>query len=831
MGQGRATTGRRDGARQNTTVPTTGALLGFSAGVVSIRFIPSLPPDWIIIPGGVVALGLVILGAVRWRRLIIPAALVAGVCWGLWTASAAMSDWLPHALQKKDIELTGTVVGPVVSRSRGARFEFRVASAERYGRPVAAPERVRLTSYDDALVPDVGRPWRLVVRLKRPRGLVNFGSAFHYESWLLQAGLGATGYVVRGSPLGPPVASGGLSGVFERVEKIRRGFPEFIAGSLDNPRYTAVLSALTVGRRDGLNDDDWVLLRDTGTAHLVAISGLHIGLLALIAGGLIARLWRLSVFPCRWLPSPVAAAVAAAVAGTVYAMLAGFTLPTRRALCMLLVGVVALVARRPSRVAHMLAISLALILAFDPMAPFSASFWLSFSAVTILAMMVVGNRGGGVDSGESASRHYRIPLAWCRAQLWLLVGMLPVLLVAFHQVSLVAPPANLVAVPVIGMMVVPMALTALVVWLAGLETPAGFILEGAGVLLHWTWTLLQWLAALPLATWVSGAPSIMALIIAGIGLIVIAQGRAAPASFLGVVLLLPLLLDSRGPPPQGTFDVVLLDSGQGLSVLVRTHRHAMVYDTGAAFPGGLDLGEAVVVPELRRHGLDSLGLLVTSHGDNDHIGGARAVARAIGIEGYLTGAPGSPLGPTAGRPCRAGQSWRWDGVTFTVLWPRDLRPYSGNDASCVIRVESIHGSILLSGDIESASEGTLAREYGASLRSDVLLVPHHGSRTSSSDGFLDVVRPRLGLVSAGYLNRFGHPHPEVTMRYGARGIPLLNTAREGAVSIAFRAGGIRLRGARTAVAAFWIEPGRPDYVELGQSIVRHRTPVIKSDGH
>jgi competence protein ComEC len=488
----------------------------------------------------------------------------------------------------------------------------------------------------------------------------------------------------------------------------------------------------------------------------------------------------------------------------------------------------AIVLRRRVIPTRLLATTLALVLAFDPLAPLSASFWLSFAAVGVLVVMAMDICRRFPSPGPWAVKARIVVWGWTRTQLWLLVGMGPVLLIAFQKMSVVAPLANILVVPLVGMLVVPLCLIGLVSWSMDLQTVALWVIGLCSRLLDLAWSMLSFLGNPSWAAVEIGSPEALPLATAIMGLLLLGFLRALPARHLGFLLLLPMLSMRPETLTPGEFQAVVLDTGQGLSVVIRTNSRVLVYDVGAAYPGGFNLGEAAVLPHLRQARLGRVDMLIASHGDIDHIGGAKALAQGLPVKRFLSSAPDSKRAPSGGIPCHWNQSWHWDGVHFRVLWPPPGMPYRGNDSSCVVRVESDHGSILLTGDIEAPVERELVARYGSQLSSDALLVPHHGSRTSSSTALLARVDPRVAVVSSGYLNRFRHPHDDVVRRFHRQNIPLLNTAYEGAVSLGFRAGGIAVSGARESLEKFWLEPGKADFVSLNRHLNKRLSGMLES---
>jgi competence protein ComEC len=790
------------GANNLTTL-----LLCFASGVIAVRFLPHLLPA----VGFAVVATLFAWLAFKVRRFAWVGCLGLGLAYAGWTSVIVLDVGIAPELEKKEVELTGTVVGLVRTVSNGVRFEFEVQTLSYQEAAYPSPGRVRLTSYKPYIVPSNGEQWRFVARLKRPHGMQNPGAGFNYETSLFQQRIRATGYIISGKRKAhsggePAGKQSSLS-----VTLLRAGFAEFLHASIDNHIAAAVLSALTVGIRNDMGLAVWQLLQHTGTVHLVAISGLHMGLVFMLAATGFGRLWRLRPAWCLRVPAMSASALFGLAIAVVYSILAGFTLPTRRALCVICAIVVAAIAQRRIKPVELLVTALAAVLLVDPLAPFSNSFWLSFSAATILMLSVLLRQCTDKQPIGISRRLIGVCRKWIRVQVWLFLGMAPVLLLGFQKLSVIAPLANLLAIPVIGMLVTPLSLLALAFWSLNLEQFALGLIKLSVWLLEIIWTYLEWLAKRQWALYQQGIPPLWTAMIAVFGIFILSLGKVMPARWQGFILCLPMLMNRPQTINQGEFDFTLLDVGQGLASIIRTQNHVLVYDTGASYPSGFDLGRIAVNPHLRFIGADSIDKLVLSHGDNDHAGGATAVANAFKIDAMIMNPPNAFSEKRSSTRCRAGDSWRWDGVDFMVLWPLNGFVRSGNNSSCVLKITSEAGSLLLTGDIEQEVEQILSQRYGELLLSEIMLIPHHGSKTSSSRALLEEVQPKLGLVSAGYRNRFGHPHPGVQQRFRNLGIPIVNTADEGAISIVFSRQRILISGHRQESEAYWQEPGKSNF--------------------
>ncbi|MCP4041542.1 MAG: DNA internalization-related competence protein ComEC/Rec2, partial [Gammaproteobacteria bacterium] len=600
-------------------------------------------------------------------------------------------------------------------------------------------------------------------RLKRPHGFSNPGG-FDYEGWLFQHGIRATGYVRSRGENRRLVESQGYP-----VARLR----QYLDGRFDlefrDSEYLGIAKALAIGLRHDLNDDQWQILRATGTSHLMAISGLHIGLVAGFTFLLARRLWSRAGSAPLYLAAPRFAALPALLAALIYAALAGFSIPTQRALVMVVVVMAAMLLRGRPYPSHSLAVAMLLILLVDPLAVLSAGFWLSFVAVAIILFGM-----GGRVSGRG------FWWRWGRVHWLVAIGLLPVLLAFFGENPLLSPLANLLAVPWVGMVVVPLVLAGTLL-LVPLPALGEWLLLAGLKAVELFWPFLDWLAGLDLVYRIPPVTQPLFLAAGGIGVILLLSPRGFPGRWLGVVWLTPLVFAPLDEGPEaGSAWLTLLDVGQGLAAVVRTSNHLLVYDTGPRYSAHFDAGHAVVEPYLRSLGIGYIDTLVISHGDNDHAGGAESLLAAVPAGLILTGEPDQRW-PTA-TTCRRGRRWQWDGVMFRILHPGKELSSQDNNNSCVLQVSVDGESILLPGDIESTVEEALVEIFGSELRSRIMVAPHHGSRTSSSEEFLAAVSPEHILFSVGYRNRFGLPPMQVLQRYRSHGAADHETASRGAIT-------------------------------------------------
>ena len=751
-----------------------GAALALLSGVLVVQGLAQLPPLWLCIS---VLLPIVAVAwrFPGWRRLAIA---VFGAAWAIWWATTAMHARLPPALEGADIEVSGPIVGLITTRADASTFSMRVETASRAGRDVALHGLIHVNIYSKppvALEPCTR--WSLMLRLKRPRGFENPGGADTERSALARNTI-ATGYV-RDS-----ATNALLSHDAWCIDGIRNALSAGIAARVADPHDAALLRAFTVGDTRGLSERDWRIARANGISHLIAISGFHVGVAALFGVWLANALYALRPSLALRLTRPHAQALAGTLIAIAYAALAGFSLPTVRTVLMIAAVSLAHGCRRSSGPLHNLALALIAILLVDPLAVLGAGFWLSFVGVAFLVLFL-----------ETSGRGVRAFLKDLSAgQLLMTVALLPLTFWFFGEASLVGALSNLLAVPFVSFVIVPIALLGVLALLLvpSLATP---VLVAAAWLAHVQWWLLEYMATWPGAHWYLPAVQGSALVLALFGAIWLFAPRGLPLRACGALFFLPLLWPRMDTPAESAFQVWLLDVGQGLSVVVRTRAHAMVYDTGARYPSGFDLGEAVVVPSLHALGIEQIDTVMVSHADNDHAGGTAAVLAAFPHASLMIGEPLRVSTPSV--QCAADQQWEWDGIHFRVLYP-DASDGIGkrNDRSCVLLIEGPGGRILLTGDIGMDSESRAVAELGSGPPL-VLQVPHHGSKSSSGATFIQRTQPVLAVVSAGWHNHFGHPRPEVVQRYADADVPLLNTADQGAIQVDFPA------AAAPRVAARW----------------------------
>jgi competence protein ComEC len=749
--------------------------LAFALGVWSLQQCAALPaPSWLIAAG----LAGAALAVCRRRALMMLGALLLGFVWAGLFAHWRLADALPPEAEGRDIELSGRVVGLPQRFERGIRFVFAPETAS-----AAVPGRILLSWYrrldvdaeeDDeeatplSALPHAGERWHLTVRLKRPHGNFN-PHGFDYEAWLFERGIRATGYV-RPAATNARVAPAGFS-----IDALRERLRTRLERALAGQPYAGILIALALGDQQAIAPAQWRLFAATGITHLMSISGLHVTMIGALIGALTLALWRRHPrLPLR-LPAQKAAALAACVGAAGYALLAGFGIPAQRTLYMLGVAVIALLSGRNLAASTVLGAALLLVLLLDPWAVLSAGFWLSFGAVALLFF---------IGAGRLGERHWLIE--WLRAQWAITIGLLPLLLALFQQFSLVSPFANALAIPLISLVVTPLALL-------GCLPGFAWALHGAHALLVLLMDFLVWLTSWPGALWQQHAPPAWAVPLALAGAVWLLMPRGTPGRSLGALLFLPLFVFAPERPAPGEFKLTVLDVGQGEAVHVQTASHDLLFDAGPAFNAQSDAGSRILVPYLRAIGVERLDRLILSHADRDHTGGADALIAAVPVA-------------EVERRCRAGVGWEWDGVRFDVLHPAEedyRRKLPSNALSCVLKIENAQDSALLPGDLEGAAEGAFLARAGERARAGILVAPHHGGKKTSSPAFVAAVAPHTVIFPVGYRNRFGHPHPDVLARYQASGAQIHRTDRDGAVTLKVGAGGTAYAHERETRRRYW----------------------------
>lgn len=797
-----------------------------------------------------------------------------GFLWASLHAEWQLNRVLPKALEKMPITLIGRVVS-LPERTRNSnqeettRFEFDVErTLPEYLWPTPGRVKLRLrhimNESSNLIVPlNIGDRLKLTVKLKRPHNLANKGG-FDKERYFFVNRLSAEGMVIGNShrisaPLSSPFSYLNVpQKMADSINQYRSKIHTAIFMILNNSPFSGVLAALVVGSRDGITQQQWTVFRESGTAHLMAISGLHVGLVAGWMFAMIRGLYHLLPASCFMIPAQRIAAFCAVLAAFFYAWLAGFSVPTQRAVIMIAVLMLGIACSRKFYVWHSYFVALGLVLLFDPLSTLSPGFWLSFGAVGVLLYGM---------KGRINTRSLGFWWKWGRAQWVIFLGLIPISLAAFQQISMVAPFANIIAIPWVSLSVVPCVL------LGGTLAPffpklGEFFLFLAEYFFKLIWPFLERsIHFLLKATWMNAIAGPFELIIAFLGILLLLAPRGFPARKLGIIFLLPLCLKKPSELELNTVCFTLLDVGQGLSAVVETKSHVLLFDTGpgtqniqknktstaadattdtalgnaigtagnaigtafstamrtatvvpsdTAVEEGFNAGQNVILPFLTSQGRSKIDTIIISHGDNDHIGGLSSIYRQLPVKLILTSDPekisehirqsrtekkssqSSQLSTSLSEPkniptkvCVAGQKWSWDGVDFEMLHPHNSTVHESkkrNDLSCVLRIQVGEQSLLLTGDIEARTEQLLLERFSHKLASSILVVPHHGSLTSSSPEFIRAVNPKYALIPVGYKNAYGHPKFEVLDRYRKSGAVLLDSVKDGAISFTLKAG-------------------------------------------
>jgi len=756
------------------------ASIGFLVGVLICQHLAVLPPfHWLLA-------GCAVIPAIMpFQKLRLLSFTLLGFLYAAFMAHDKIAGQFDPTLEGVDILLSGVVASLPNKNAHRTQFQLDVqalqvlnsVNADTGVMPVSATEsqpiRILLSWYKPTSQVHVGEQWQFVVRLKRPRGFSNPGG-FDYEAWLFQQGIVAKGYIVQRQGVkhfNRYIRSD--ASIYYGLHRSREYLGNQLKQLMDGNEYRGFITALTIGDRQDLTPAHWQVLMRTGTNHLMAISGLHIGLIAgfaFFAGG---YLWRHLPGAARIMPAPKAAAALALLAAFSYAALAGFAIPTQRAFVMIAVVMFMVWLQRDAVPSRTLSMALFAVLLYDPLAVLGAGFWLSFVAVAVILYAMAA----------------RLPNTglwwkWGRVQWVVTVGLAPLLIFVFQSIPLVSPLANLIAVPWVSVITVPLSLLGSVLaipfpWLAD------FILQLAGFSLAVLWPLLSALSSVDALQWTVHKPPLWVLGAAVIGILWLLAPKGLPVRWLGLIWVAPLIYAGKTSVPYGDVQFTLLDVGQGLAAVIQTQNHTLVYDTGPRLGEHFNTGSAVIMPFLKARGINAIDRLVLSHDDIDHVGGYRSISEQMKVGKIIVGQPVTgaehPL-----EPCRRGMEWHWDGVVFRVLHPGlGYASTKDNNYSCVIQVITQRGRVLLTGDIEQPVENRLLqtiRESTASLQAQVLVVPHHGSASSSSVPFIQAISPEYALIAVGYRNRYGLPKDEIIARYQALGTRVLDTVSSGAIS-------------------------------------------------
>lgn len=800
--------------------------LGFVFGAWLLQqqpILPALQTAWMLAPSLIIFVKFQHKIVKKFSLIVL--ATLCGFFWAATFATIRLSDELPKNWEQQSVEIIGVVASLPEVTERGERFQFDVEKilTKDDTKTLKIPQYISLNFYRqsdeskaESSKPEnapslinyfhVGERWQFTVRLKRPHSTYN-PHGFDFEAWALAENMRATGAIRNKS--GHKKLTNFVWKPSYLIENWREKIGNKISQVLTNKPNAGVIRALVVGDDSQITQAQWDVFFRTGVGHLVSISGLHITMLAGLAFSLVAFIWRRFPSLVMRLPTRKAATIAGVLAALMYAALAGWSVPTQRTIFMLLTFATALLLARNLAISRVLAIALIVVVLLDPWAVIAPGFWLSFGAVALIAYVTV-NRLKTTHWFKTA-----INTQWA-----ITLGLLPPLIFMFGQTSIVSPLANAFAIPIISLLVVPLAIF-------GSLLNLDFVLQASHFILEICMYGLNYLANLP--TWQKAYPPMWALLVAMFGMLWLLLPRGFPQRWLGIILLLPLFFVEVEKPNIGEMRVAVLDVGQGLAVVIQTKNHTLLYDAGSRYSAQSDAGSKIVVPYLRGEGVKKLDGFIVSHDDIDHSGGAASVLAQVPVSWLASSFDlVSDKRPKKTLKCFAGQHWAWDNVSFEVLHP-SLESYENaeikdNNRSCVIKVTSQFGSILLTGDIEKEAEKALLEHAlqanihkasgdailennllkSAGLQSDALIVPHHGSKTSSTVDFVQAVGAKYSVFTVGYLNRFKHPKPLIEKRFEENGAFTYRSDYQGAILIDFKKNNpIKMTAWRQSQPRYW----------------------------
>lgn len=726
-------------------------VLAFLVGVCGVWFVPwVLACAYLLLLLGIAAIFYVYF---RNKFSLLVLALFCGFCWVMWFAHLQLARRLPKSMEGVPVVVTGEVVSLPQQKPYATEFLFKTKH-----------RLLRLNWYDLKAALHPGDIWNLKVKLIRPHSFMNPGG-FDYEAYLFANGINATGYVVNNYN-NSLIAQATYSQIFNRV----REFLSFRIKKLflQQPFMSFIL-ALVVGDRSEVSASQWEVLRHTGTNHLIAIAGLHIGLVTAFVFFLVEFLWRRSVWLTSRIASQQAAAIVSLLSALFYSLLAGFLLQTERAFIMLLFFFGAFILRR--RITSWQAYFLALfaVLIFNPLSVIGLNFWMSFIAVGAIIYSTFGRIGGN-----------KIWRKYGKIQLVIMLAVIPLSLMVFHETSLVCLIANMIAIPWFAVVIMPLCFVGTI--FLCIHQHFGFIFLWLALKnLQILWVALRFLANLPHVVLHQAISNLWLFGFVFIAMILLLAPKKFPAKYLAIIFLLPLLTYKAPTPLIDQAWFTLFDVGQGLASIVRTKHHVLIFDTGPKFGADFDAASAVILPYLQFYDINKIDILMVSHGDNDHIGGSGSLLKNIKVNKILTSIP-RKFSVHADH-CYRGQKWRWDGVNFKVLSPLKRERYLGNNSSCVLRIDTKKQSILLTGDMQKPVEDRLICAHD-NVAVKILVAPHHGSRTSSSVNFVKASHPKFVLYPVGYHNRFHFPSKLIEGRYQKIGAQAYNVAHTGAITFA-----------------------------------------------
>lgn len=724
----------------------------------------------------------------RQLRPILYSALIfiAGYCWGEMNIYYHLQHKLPAQIENQVIHVEGRIVSVPSNLDNDTQFQFQIdsvgvekeASNSWTGKALLSWYQPR---WKQSMLPTLipGQKWCFIVKLKNPRGYSNPGS-FDYESWLFEQGVMAKGYVIEAKK---PKKNRLLESPkwHSSIEQLRQKIMQTWEERMSLP-FLGILLALTIGLTNHITTEQWQVFTNTGTIHLISISGFHIGLMAGVAFGCVSFVWRRIFWICERFPAQKAGAIAAIIMAVGYSVLAGFSVPTERSMIMVLVFMGSLLFQRKTDVWACFLWSLFFVVLWDPFAPLNMSFWLSFGAVAMILYVMIDHSGSLEESQEKGiyvrlSRYKKSISHGLKLQGSIFLGLVPLSLFWFSQVSVSSLWANIIAIPVTGCFILPLALVAIL--LTGICFPLALFLMKIS---YWFFSLLyvflHWISLVHPVILVGSVDHVWQLFFGTMGTLILLAPKGCSGRWIGFVFWLPLLFPLNTPIHLGEAKMSLLDVGQGLAAVVQTKNHVLVFDTGPKLGENFDTGKAVVLPYLRHQHIHHIDALVISHADMDHRGGMASVLKGIVVKSTFVNdlkiVPKNTF--VLAKLCEPNLSWTWDGVTFQFLTKGLAQFTNTNDRSCVLKISNGDQSVLFPGDLEAQGEHMLIKNYGEILKSDLLVAGHHGSKTSSSLPWINAVNPNYVLFPTGYLNRYHFPNNEIVARYKHQGAIMLSTA-------------------------------------------------------
>jgi len=733
--------------------------ISFLIGVSQLLWLPKINIDWLLIVLPLFVILLFIRNKYKSISFIFIGMLL-GFSYGITQAHFAKTKQL-KSIPTNSLEITGTITSlPVITEmgNRGNRTKFALTIDPEIALEI--PVNKLLVSWYNSEKPiEIGQKWAFNLKMKPIHGYKNPGS-FDYSKWLFRQGFDATA-TVKSSRL---INNNESFNIKYWINQQRAEISFLIDKKFNSQRVKGLIQALSIGDKSKITYEDSQLFQETGTSHLIAISGLHIGLIAFI-GILFGRLLffisaneKINRFKYE--------AVFAISFALFYAMLAGLSIPTLRALVMVVVFSLAYASKNNVSRWTAWAFAMLVVLIYDPFSVLDVGFWFSFSAVAVLMFTFAGRNNKDCKL-----------CVFIKAQIVILIGLMPLMAIIFQKINLLTPVANLLVLPLASFFLIPLMFASFIINLFS-EKMSNFLFNIVEMIANTLFKILDYLQNFNFLTFPIQKINFSILLALFLLMIILLLPKLFRWKVVALFLLLPLFLDHKNNINNTEFKVNVLDVGQGLSVIIQTKSHVLVYDTGAKYESGFSFATSVVMPYLQNQGIKHIDTLIISHDDNDHAGGANELKafyrnmEIIDVKGHYSN-------------CQMPKTWHWDEVTFTVLSPFEVDPYLGNNSSCVIKVSSSNGSILLTGDIEEPVEYRLIKNLAEEIVSDLMIVPHHGSKTSSSMGFIDRVNPKIVLNSSGYANQFNHPHPTIKQRYLDKNIEFLDTQNKGMIEAFF----------------------------------------------